>query len=229
MKKIFIILLGILPLFVSAQTLDASQKQEALNIATQFCNLLTRFCYGERQLTTQINALCSGADCSAYDDIKTNKEVTLRNYLMAIQQKFPKKLATEISAPSLSDCQIYEEPVISLSLDWGKASGSDVSTTIVHSLNKDGIADYFVVFNVTQRYSSLGKSTQKKVIYSVKNKKITALITSQGSYISFLNGTVAYSNKNFAKAGQLFESAANNDSAGRGSLKKASYGLAMCS
>lgn len=81
------IILGMLPIFAVGQQPTSAQQQTALQCAKQFCDLLMRYSNGERTLNTQINALCSGADCSAFDDIKTNKEVTLRNYLMAIDRK----------------------------------------------------------------------------------------------------------------------------------------------
>lgn len=96
-------MLGLLYLTAPAQSLTESQRQEALQCATKFCDLLTRFSNGDRTLNSQINALCSGADCSAFDDIKTNKELTLRNYLLAIQTKFPDKLPTTVSVPTLAD------------------------------------------------------------------------------------------------------------------------------
>lgn len=224
MKRLIIMLLSFIPIFTTAQTLSEAQRQEALQCATKFCNLLERFCNGERTLNSQINALCSGADCSAYDDVKANKEITLRNYLYAIQAKFPNKLATSISAPSLSASKTYIEPVMSLNYEWGNVGNSDLSTAEIASLSLASVSNVFVVFDVTQKYPSLNNSINKKIVYDVKNKKITAFITNNGAFINFLNGVLAFSNKQFKSAITYLKSAAQND---RSSLKKKSYGLAM--
>lgn len=224
MRHILLILLSLVPMLSTAQTLTEAQKQEALQTATKFCNLLARFSNGERTLNTQINALCSGADCSAFDDIKTNKEVTLRNYLMAIQQKYPKKLAMTVSSPSLAGCKVYVQPSLTLGSEWGNVGESELSTNEIVTLSVDNIDNYYVVFDVIQKYTSLGVSTNKKLIYDVKNKKITAFIKNDGAFINFLNGLMAYCNKDYKNAIAYFERAAQND---RSSLRKNSYGFAM--
>ncbi len=227
MKRISFFILCVLPLCCSAITLGPTQTQEALNTANQFCNLLTRYCNGERTLTTQINALCSGADCSAFDDVNLNKEVTLRNYLLAIQKAYPHKLQTTITAPSLNDCIRYVEPELSLSFQWGSSMNSFMLSTAEANLAVENISNYFIVFPVKQSYPTLNKSTQKYVIYSVTTKKITAFITGQGSYLSYLNAVMSYAKRDFAKAATLYEAAAKNDSANRSSLKGRCYQWAM--
>ncbi|MDE6223237.1 MAG: hypothetical protein K2M49_06050 [Muribaculaceae bacterium] len=227
MKRLSFLILCILPLYCSAITLEPTQKQEALNAANQFCNLLTRYCNGERTLTTQINALCSGADCSAFDDVNLNKEVTLRNYLLAIQKAYPHKLQTSITAPSLNDCIIYVEPELSFSEQWGSSMNSLMISTPEFHLAVENISDYFIVFPVKQSYPTLNKSTQKYIVYSVATKKITAFIAGQGSYLSYLNGLMSYAKWDIAKAATNFEAAAQNDSANRSSLKERCNYLAM--
>lgn len=224
MKRLIIFLLSCIPALSTAQTLSEAQKQEAIQCATQFCNLLERFCSGERTLNSQINALCSGADCSAYDDIKTNKEITLRNYLYAIQAEYPNKLVTSISAPSLTKSKTYIEPVMSLNYEWGNIGNSDLSTAETAVLSLASVSNVYIVFDVIQTYPSLSKSINKKIVYDLKNKKITAFITNNGAFISFLNGVLAFSNKQYNVAITYFDSAAQNN---RSSLRKQSYGLAM--
>ena len=224
MKRLIILLLSCIPIISTAQTLSDAQKQAALQSVTKFCDLLERFCNGERTLNSQINALCSGADCSAYDDIKTNKEITLRNYLYAIQAEYPNKLATSISAPSLTKSKTYIEPVMSLNYEWGNIGNSDLSTSETAVLSLASVSNVYIVFDVIQTYPSLSKSINKKIVYDLKNKKITAFITNNGAFISFLNGVLALSNKQYNVAITYFDSAAQNN---RSSLKKQSYGLAM--
>jgi len=197
---------------------------KALNCATEFCNLLERFSNGERTLNTQINALCSGADCSAFDDIKADKEVTLRNYLMAIQQKYPKKLAMQITPPSLAESKTYIEPVTGLGFEWGNYGNSELSTAETAVVSVEGVENVYVVFDVIQKYPSLNVSTKKKIIYDTNIGKITAFITNDGSYISYLNGILAITNKDYNGAIAYFDNGALND---RSSLRKKCYGLAM--
>lgn len=226
MKRLLLLFLGCIPMLASAQTLTEAQKQEALQCATNFCNLLVRYSNGERTLTTQINALCSGADCSAYDDIKTNKEITLRNYLMAIQQKYPKNLAMTITAPSLANSKTYVEPVMNMNFEWNNLADSELSTAETVTLSIEDINNTFLVFDIVQKYPSLGRSMNKKLIYDVKNKKITAFITTEGTFMSFLNGLVAYANKDFKAAMVYFDKGSQND---RSSYKKICLYLAMYS
>ncbi|MBP3472480.1 MAG: hypothetical protein J6K41_09665 [Paraprevotella sp.] len=226
MKRLLLLFLGCIPMLASAQTLTEAQKQEALQCATNFCNLLVRYSNGERTLTTQINALCSGADCSAYDDIKTHKEITLRNYLMAIQQKYPKNLAMTITAPSLANSKTYVEPVMNMGVEWGNINGNGTSYAEMADLSIKDIENMFVVFDIIQKYPSLGTSINKKLIYDVKNKKITAFITTEGTYLSFLNGLLAFANKDYKAAVAHFDKGSQND---RSSYKNSCYYLAMCS
>lgn len=228
MRTLLLFLTGLIALASSAQTLTQAQRQEALQCATKFCELLTRFSNGERTLNTQINALCSGADCSAFDDIKTNKEITLRNYLLAIQTKYPQKLPMTITPPTLSDSKVYTEPVMGMSLEWGKIDGSsgDAATTEMLELSVDKISNYYVVFNVRQDYTSLGRSINKKLIYDVANKKITAFITDNGSYLCFLNSLSAFSKKDYKNAIYWADMGSKNF---RSSLTKKCYAVALCS
>ena len=226
MKRLIILLLSCIPIVSTAQALSEAQKQEALQCATKFCDLLERFCNGERTLNPQINALCSGADCSAYDDIKENKEVTLRNYLIAIQHEYTDKLATSISAPDLSKSKSYIEPVVSVDTEWGtlgNGNGGELSTAEIAVLSVDKVSNVYIVFDVIQTYPSLGKSISKKIVYDSKNKKITAFITNTGTLISYLNGLIAFSNKQYDAAISYFDSAAQSN---RSSLRKRSYELA---
>ena len=91
MKRFIILLLTIVPFTAHSQkVITPGVEEKALSCVGKFCSLLTRWSNGERTLDSQIYALCSGNDCSAYDDINTMKETTLRNYLLGIQKKYPK-------------------------------------------------------------------------------------------------------------------------------------------
>lgn len=226
MKKTIMLLVMLLSLTAAAQTLTESEKQAALKCATDFCSLLTRFSNGERTLDTQINNLCSGADCSAFDDIKTDKETTLRNYLLAIQARYPQSLPMTITPPTLAKSRVYGEPDISMSQSWGKVTESEISTTeIVEIIEKDYLNKY-VTFDVTQAYTSLHRTVDKKLIYDVNAGKITAVITNSGAYINWLNGWHAFAQKDYRTALSYFENAAQNT---RASFIRSCYAAAIAS
>lgn len=224
MRHFIFILLACITFLSQAQNLSQAEMNKAQNCATEFCNLLQRFSNGERTLNTQINALCSGADCSAFDDIKANKEVTLRNYLMAIQQKYPKKLAMQITPPSLAESKTYIEPSIKLDIVWGSTGNTPEFGAETAEMSVEGVQNVYIVFDVVQKYPTLNVSKKKKIIYDTNIGKITAFITNDGPYISFLNGTLAFANKDYNAAISYFDKAASND---RFPLRKDCYGLAM--
>lgn len=204
---IMILLLGYIPILSTAQTLSEAQKQEALQCATKFCNLLERYCNGERTLMTQITALCSGEDFSAYDDIKTNKETSIRNYLYTIQGKYPDTLATNLSTPSFADCEIYNDYDFSLSVNYGTITGSQYQTTILPSIEHNNLLNVMIIFNVKQEYPTLNKSITKKLIYSSKTKKITAFVHYNSAIISYSKGLDAFTMQKYENAISYFENA----------------------
>lgn len=210
MKHLLLLLLSCIPIFVTAQTLTEAQKQEALKCATEFCNLLVRFSNGERTLNTQINALCSGADCSAYDDIKTNKETTLRNYLMAIQQKYPTKLLMQLSQPTFDNCEVFQEYDFSLSVNYESFTGNQYLMTEMPTIEHNELLNVIVVFNVEQKMPSTGKTIERKLIYSQKSGKITAFVCSNSPILSYSKGLDAFARQEYKKAVDYFEEAINN-------------------
>jgi len=220
-------------MFSTAQTLTEAQKQEALQTATKFCNLVERFCAGERtSVMTQINAMFSGNDCSVYDDVKNNSETALRNYLSAIQLKYPKSsLATSISSPKLSQHNPYIEPSAELLYEWQNIGNSELTTNVapVAVVQMKGVNNVYILFDVVQKYPTLGKSTNKKIIYSIKNKKIVGFIANEGSMMNYLNGLMSLVDRDYKAAMSYFDKAASIvEKSGRDpSMKKKNYSLAM--
>ena len=212
MKKIITLLaLCCLPMLAAAQSLTAAQKEEALRTVTEFCSFVERFCKGERTLDTQIYALCSGRGCSTFDDIGTNSETKMENYLSAIQKTYARSLQTEISAPSLAKSKTYMEPEVGLSTQWGNFGMSELSTTMVTEADAVGISNQYIAFDVVQSYQALGKSMEKKIVYDVNNRKITAFITGGGTFISFLEGVSALTAKDYSSAVKYFDAASQNE------------------
>lgn len=211
MKHLLLLLLGCMPVFASAQTLTETQKQDALQCAAKFCNLLSRFSNGERTLTTQINALCSGADCSAYDDIKANKEVTLRNYLMAIQQKYPSRLQMNLSQPSLDNCEIFQDYDFSVgTVGFETMPGLDNQYVMAElpSVEHNNLLNVVFIFYIKQEY--MGKSLDRKLIYSSKSGKITAFVCNNSPIISYSKGLDAIALRQYKMAVSFFEEAIRN-------------------
>ena len=221
MKTKILSLLILMPLFAKAQItqLTEAQKQEALNTVTQFCTLLQQWSNGQRTLDTRIYSLCSGKDCSAFDDVSSNKETTLRNYLLGIQKKYPRKLQMQISQPSLSACKITYEPIIGLSEIVGGAGGSvdPYNQNTMYDVFSQGTSNAFLIFEVGCGIPSLNISNTKYIIYDYKIRKVTAFITGDGTYLSYVEGLNSMIKKNYAEALKKFDIATKNE---RSSLKK---------
>lgn len=220
--RYLLLILSCIPFFASAQALTETQKQEALQCATRFCDLLVRFSNGERMLNTEIFALCSGADCSAFDDIKTNTETTLRNYLMAIQRQYPAKLEMQLSKPTFSACEIYQEYDFSVSGGYSAFTGEQYLMAMTPQLEHDRLLNTVIVFNVEQKLPSLGKSTERKLIYSRKSGKITAFVCKDSPVLSYSKGLDAFAKQEYKKALSYFEEAVNNGGK-KFSMKKDCY------
>lgn len=160
MKYLFVLLLSSISMLSTAQTLTEMQKQEALQSATKFCNLLKRFCEGERTLDTQIYSLCSGRNISAYDEIRTNSEKTLSNYLLAIQAKYPGKLAIQISMPSFMNSEIHYDYDYHVAIKYGSLGNLDTKGLLL-TIGNANVLNSSVIFNVVVTIPGLSKQIQK--------------------------------------------------------------------
>lgn len=227
-KSNIIILLFLVPLFACAQITKVTeeQKQQALKCATDFCTYLSQWANGNRTLDSKIYNLCSGSDCSAYDDVTTKSETTLRNYLMGIQKKYPGKLNLQLSQPTLANAQISYEPEISISERIGSVFGNydPASTTNVIDLNNEQNKNAYIAFKVEHSIPSLSVSNSRLLIYDVNSKKITAYVTGQGTFVSYIEGLNNMVEKKYDVALQKFHTAMENS---RASLKYQSSLLAM--
>lgn len=233
MKKLITLIICLVAFMSNAQTLSEFKKKEALQTATSFCNLFERYCNGERTLSAQINALCTGNDCSAYDDVKTLQETALRNYLLTIQRYYPKKLATSVSAPSLEKSEIFIVPEIDLSTKIGAPNGSSsaLSVTQIADLNVTNVKNIYVVFDIAQSFPTLNLSKHKKLIYDVKSKKIAAYILDGGTFLCYCKGLTCFADKDYKKALYYFDKGTKTSSAqqGRQSLTHNCLGMAYVS
>lgn len=204
-------------MIVQAQITEVTeeQKQQALQHVTEFCNLLTQWGNGQRTLDTKIYALCSGNDCSAYDDVSTNKETTLRNYLLGIQKKYPKSLTINIKDITLNG--IFYQPELAMNTSWAESA---MGSTVNYDFDITSYKNAFIVYDVLQSTSNNTGTIKKKIIYDVKAGKITGFVTGSGTYISFIEGLRLVAEKSYKAAIEKFNYAASN---GRASLKKECY------
>ena len=231
MKNRIFVLLVFFPIMLQAQITQVTkeQKQEALQHVTNFCNLLSQWSNGQRMLDAKIYALCSGSDCSAYDDITTNKETTLRNYLLGIQKKYPNRLTMQLSQPSISNCDIIYEPELTISSQVGSLNGDmdPHSFTDIFTLHTLSYKNAYLAFKINHTILGHSNNETRVIIYDLNAKKVTAYIAGQGSYVSYLNGLNLMSNGEYRKAIQKFETAMTNR---RSSLyKSCNMYAAMCS
>lgn len=214
MKRIIIFIIFMTPMIVSAQisSVSEAQKQQALQIATEFCTLFEQWCGGQRMLDQQIYALCSGKDCSTYDDVSTNSETSLRNYLLGIQKKYPQKLTVQISKPSLTNSSITYEPAVNISNRIGDITGSfsPFSIAQINELNSDSYVNAYIVFKVTHQISGLAKNNERLLIYDVNLQKITTYVIGSGTFVSFLEGLNLMVKRDYVNAIKSFDRASGN-------------------
>lgn len=209
MKHLFILLLSCIPMFSTAQTLTETQKQEALQSANNFCNLLKRFYEGERTLDTQIYGLCSGRNISAYDEIKTNSEKTLSNYLLAIQAKYPGNLAVQLSAPSFSNSETHYDYNYHVAMEYTNLGNLNTKESLV-SITRAKILNSKVIFNITLTIPSLSKRIEKKLIYSTESGKITGFVMQNSPIISMSKGLDCFAQGYYNQAINYFDEAIRN-------------------
>ena len=209
-------------LFATVTEFDYTEKQKALKQVTEFCSLLVQWSNGQRTLDTRIYSLCSGNDCSAFDDVSTNKETTLRNYLLGIQKKYPQSLSMEITKPTLSKSNIYLDASADIYIgeDITEFNVSDIAPKI-EIIAVEDTGKVYMTFEVTQKTAQT--SMNKKIVYDVESGKITAFVNGNGTYISYLNGVSLFLNGDFRNAIPQFNYASNNI---RSSLKRKSLLLA---
>lgn len=231
MKSKLFILLALLPLTALAQITKVTeeQKQQALRHVTEFCNLLTQWGNGQRTLDTKIYALCSGNDCSAYDDVSTNKETTLRNYLLGIQKKYPKRLSIRLSQPSTTNCEITYEPNLSISSQVNSLNGDMDPYTFadIATLQTMSYKNAYLAFKISHTIPGHSTNAIRLIIYDLNTRKITAYVAGQGTFVSYLEGLNMMTKGDYRNAIQKFETAMANQ---RSSLYKSCNLLAaMCS
>lgn len=190
-------------MFSVAQTLTETQKQEALQTATKFCDLFMRYCNGERVLMSQINSLCSGANCTAYDDVKANKEIALRNYLFTIQQSYPQRMDVKLSTPSFSNCEIYYDYSFDISLSYSsfeENNSNGMGVALLPTLKKDMLKNVIIIFNVNVDISPLGKNVTRKLFYSTSYEKITAFTHNSSPNLSYAKALNAFAQGKYSQS-----------------------------
>lgn len=220
-KNIVVLALVIMPMAGQAQikTVTYTQKQQALQTVSRFCSLLTDWSNGQRTLDTQIYNLCSGNDCSAYDDVSTKKETTMRNYLLGIQKKYPKSLSMQITQPTLSNCEISYEPELSLMSHVGSITNdmNPFATQELIELTANSYKNAYMVFKVRQTIPNLSIISNRLIVYDLKAQKITAYVTGKGTFINYIEGLNLMVKRDYKNAILKFDAAAVNP---RGSLKR---------
>lgn len=229
MKKFFILIFITLSshIYINAQSLTDEQKQEIIQNVQKFCTLFEQYCNEDRTLSTQINKLCSGADCSAFDEVGTNKEGTLRYYLYSIQKKYPKnKYRISLSKPSFNDCEIYRDFDYSLFSKFNTVTGSQYQMSSLPLIQQGDLLNIIIIFNIEQKDMDLNRTINKKIIYSVKSNKITAFVYYDSPIIDYSKALDALAQQKYSEACSFFMKAAQNGG-DRFSLQKECY-IGIC-
>lgn len=217
MKKLILLLSILASSFMAyaQDTVTANQKQAALTQAQKFCSSLIHFCQNDRTSDKQIFSLCTGRNCSVYDDIN-GQESTLSSYLMAIQKKYPKTVSLSLSQPTLSSCQIYYDPEFNVNSVMGS-----ITTTSQHDplqqnevlqFNRRGVKNAYIVFPITVKLGNIVQN-QRLLIYDLKEGRISAFVNGSGTYISYLQAMNHIIDGQYRLAIPLLKNAASNNRA----------------
>ncbi len=208
MKKIILSLLFFFPLIAYAQTqLAAEEKNKALNIAQEFCRLLSEFSLGgENYLDNdeKLFSLCENDKVTIFDDLNAQKDVPLNDYLSVITRDYHNKIKF-----TFGNCSISEVVSI-LSFDLAISGIESISTSVsdinnymmMPTLKESSVTDIYIVISVKKNInnSTLNKSVNYSIIYSSTSGKILACINANsgsGPYASMIKGVKAFSTKDY--------------------------------
>ena len=202
-----LLLLVLLPTFVYSQSyLTDGEQEKRIAHVSKFCSLLSRWSNGERTLDTQIYNLCSGSNCTAYDEVTTKKETTLRNYLLGIQKNYPQKFSMEISKPSERDVVAYKDGYMGIKI---KNDFLKLDETIGYEVDPWPESPKFLAYKVNQK-TPLGTMT-KYVLYDLNTNKITGYIAGEGTQASYLEAIYLLNKTgDYRSAINKFQTAASN-------------------
>lgn len=188
--KIVLLIFAIATCHAKAQNVTDSQRQNAVNTATRFCELLSQFSSGKGQYLSNdelIIKLCSSSKISAYDDIVEDREDILATYLINITHDYCNDLPMTFTKPVV-------ESVFGLPEFARLYKGYNLQLEI------SDYSDIYIIMSCTQRIPSLNKSTIRKIIYSCSEDKIISFSNSNSPFISAQKGIIAYTQHDYETA-----------------------------
>lgn len=209
MKKMILLFLAIIPLFSMGQVTEA-QKQEALSAASKFCSLLAQFSNGGITYLgndQKIFELCSTPQMSTFDDISSQKEMQLSAYLALITKKYKNHLKITFSTPQLYD--VYALPEVQLVTRYSSISGDMGNVGL--DFDRIGYADIYIVFNIEHKMGTLNKITNRKLVYSVKEKKILSFSVGNSPFVLLCKAIDLFKEKKYTQALEYCDKAIIND------------------
>lgn len=199
MKKLFLLIFALCPLFVFGQAATEAQKNEALGAAIKFCSLLPQFSNGGITYLgndRKIFELCSTPKISTFDDINSQKEIMLNSYLAFITKKYKNHLRMTFSTPIIRES--YAIPSFETTTGFISQLGDIGNVGTV--LNKVGTTDIYIVIEVKQSIPALKKETLRQIIYSTGEKKIISFSNRNSPYVSFCKALDAYDKQKYSES-----------------------------
>lgn len=190
--KAIMILFVVMVMSARAQEVTDAQRRKALDMASEFCNLLSQFSSGKSAFLgndERIFNLCSSPKITAYDDIVGNKEDILATYLINITHDYHNDLPMVFSKP-------VEETSFALP-EFGYGYGDD---TYGFKLGIAGYVDTYIIVSFTQTIPSLNKTTARKLIYSCNEDKIISFGNGDSPFVSYNKALQALANKDYESA-----------------------------
>lgn len=208
MRKVaVIVVLVIIPILIFGQQVSSMQKEEALSAAKQFCSLLSQYSNGK---STYLNNdakmfnLCSNPKISTYDDLISQKEILLNDYLSIITKNYFNKIAFDFSGYKIEE--VFGIPEFNVTTGYGSLNigNESIDGTMIAEISASHYVDHYIVISVNKYIPSFPKTTNCKIIYSTKSGKILSFTNNESPYVSYLKGLQSFSNKDYKAAIRFF-------------------------
>ena len=208
MRKVAVtVVLVIIPMLIFGQQVSSMQKEEALSAAKQFCSLLSQYSNGK---STYLNNdakmfnLCSNPKISTYDDLISQKEILLNDYLSIITKNYFNKIAFDFSGYKIEE--VFGIPEFNVTTGYGSLNigHESIDGTMIAEISASHYVDHYIVISVNKYIPSFPKTTNCKIIYSTKSGKILSFTNNESPYVSYLKGLQSFSNKDYKAAIRFF-------------------------
>jgi len=195
MKKLNLIIVCFLLLSVSvfaAVNLTKEQETTVRNVVRQYCKLMSEFASNEDNVTNKpkIIELFSGNETTVFDDLITNKETSLNDYLINITGEFNHTLKFTFKGVEQATIGSITAPKIGSSKD-DKFAEIEITKEINIPKKGNKTVKNFIIINLEKNYQIWGIGSN-----------------SEDPVNRFRKGCKSYANKQYEEALNHFEASA---------------------